>query len=84
MDDAMKQIAADPAAAAALWVKAENAKLTPAYIEKIIRLPENEWTMTPKKIMSYAEFMNRVGMLPAKPASWRDVFFEDTHKLSGS
>ena len=84
MDEAMKQIAADPAAAAALWVKAENAKLTPAYIEKIIRSPENEWTMTPKKIMSYAEFMNRTGMLATKPTSWRDVFFEDTHKLPGS
>jgi NitT/TauT family transport system substrate-binding protein len=83
-EDAMKQIAADPAAAAALWVKAEHARLTPAYIEKIIRLPENEWTMVPKKITAYAEFMNRIGMLQVKPASWRDVFFEDTHKLPGS
>ena len=63
LDDAMKQIAEDPAAAAALWVKAENAKLSADYIEKLIRLPENEWTMVPKKIMSYADFMSRVGML---------------------
>lgn len=84
LDDAMKQIAKDPAATAALWVKAENAKLTADYIEKLVRLPENEWTMVPKKIMSYADFMSRVGMLQTKPATWRDVFFEDTHNLPGS
>jgi NitT/TauT family transport system substrate-binding protein len=84
LDDAMKQIAANPAEAAAIWVKAENSKLSAAYVEKLIRLPENEWTMVPKKIMDYATFMNRTGMLAAKPESWRDVFFADTHKLPGS
>ena len=71
-------------AAAALWVKAENSKLSAAAIEKMIRLPENEWTMVPKKIMVYADYMSRVGMIPAKPASWRDVFFDDVHQLPGS
>jgi NitT/TauT family transport system substrate-binding protein len=84
LDDAMKEIAKDPAATAALWVKAENAKLTADYIEKLVRLPENEWTMVPKKVMSYADYMSRVGMLQTKPATWRDVFFEDTHNLPGS
>lgn len=84
LDEAMKQIAANPAEAAAVWVKAENSKLSAAYIEKLVRLPENEWTMVPKKIMDYAEFMSRIGMLSPKPASWRDMFFPATHKLSGS
>jgi sulfonate transport system substrate-binding protein len=84
LDEAMKSIAQDPAAAAAIWVKAENSKLTAGYIEKLIRLPENEWTLVPKKIMAYAEFMSRVGMLPARPASWRDVFFPNVHQLPGS
>jgi len=84
LDDAIKQIAADPAAAAALWVKAENARLSAAYIERLIRLPENEWTMVPKKIMAYAEYMSRVGMLQVKPASWQEIFFERIHPLSGS
>jgi NitT/TauT family transport system substrate-binding protein len=84
LDDAMKQIAADPAGAAALWVKAEGSKLSPADAERIIRLPENEWTMVPKKIMDYADYMSRVGMLPVKPSSWRDVYFEESHQLPGS
>jgi NitT/TauT family transport system substrate-binding protein len=84
LDEAMKFIAADPAGAAALWVKAEHSRLPAAEAERIIRLPENQWTMVPKKIMAYAEYMNRVGMLPVKPASWQDVFFADTHNLPGS
>jgi len=84
LDDAMKQIAADPAGAAALWVKAENSKLPVAEAERIIRLAENEWTMVPKKIMAYADFMARVGVLPAKPANWQEVFFADIHALPGS
>jgi NitT/TauT family transport system substrate-binding protein len=84
LDDAMKQIAADPAAAAALWVRAENSKLAAAQIEKMIRLPENEWTLIPKKILTYADYMSRAGMIPAKPSSWQGVFFEEAHKLPGS
>jgi NitT/TauT family transport system substrate-binding protein len=84
LDDAMKQIAANPAEAAAIWVKAENSKLSAAYIEKLIRLPENEWTMVPKKVMVYAEFMSRIGMLSPKPAAWGDLFFPEIQKLPGS
>jgi NitT/TauT family transport system substrate-binding protein len=84
LDDVMGQIAQDPAAAAALWIKAENSRLAPDYVENIIRSRENEWTTVPKQITTYAEFMNRVGVLPVKPANWQDVFFPDTHKLPGS
>jgi NitT/TauT family transport system substrate-binding protein len=84
LDEAMKMIAQDPAAAAAIWVKAESSKLPADYIEKLIRLPENKWTIVPKKVMVYADYMGRVGMIPARPASWRDVFFPDVHRLPGS
>jgi NitT/TauT family transport system substrate-binding protein len=84
LDDAMNQIAKNPGEAAQLWVKNENSKIPMAEIERMIRLPENEWTMVPKKIMSYADYMARVGMIKAKPGSWKDVFFAETHKLPGS
>jgi NitT/TauT family transport system substrate-binding protein len=84
LDDVMQQIAKDPAAAAAIWVKAENSKLSADYIERLIRLSENEWTMVPKKIMTYADFMHRVGTLPVKPSNWQEVFFPNTHRLPGS
>jgi NitT/TauT family transport system substrate-binding protein len=80
----MKQIAGDRAEAAKVWVKNENSKIPVAEIERMIRLPENEWTMVPKRIMSYADFMSRVGLIAAKPAQWQDVFFDAIHKLPGS
>jgi NitT/TauT family transport system substrate-binding protein len=50
----------------------------------MIRLPENEWTMVPKKVMAYADFMSRAGLIRVKPEHWQDVFFDDIHKLPGS
>ena len=84
LDIAMKDIQADPAAAAALWVKADKSTLTPADAEKIIRDPENKWTLTPEKVMVFADYMARVGMVPAKPASWKDMFVDAIHNLPGS
>ena len=81
---AIKEINDDPAAAAALWVKADKSKLTPAEAEKIIRDKDNTWTMTPQKIMVVADYMSRVGMVPAKPASWKDMFIDAIHDLPGS
>ena len=69
LDDVMLQIARDPAGAAALWVRAENSKLSPAYVTKLIRL--NEWTMVPKKIMPYADFMHRTGFCPSSRPTGR-------------
>jgi NitT/TauT family transport system substrate-binding protein len=70
--------------AAEIWVKAEGSRMAPAEAERIIRLPENEWTMVPKKIMAYAEFMSRIGMIPVKPESWKDAFFEELHDRPGN
>jgi NitT/TauT family transport system substrate-binding protein len=81
---AMKQIHDDPAAAAALWVKADRSKLPVAEAERIIRLPENNWTMTPLKTMVFADYMARVGMVPVKAASWKDMFIDAVHNLPGS
>ena len=81
---AMKEINSDPAAAAALWVKADKSKLTPAEAEKIIRDKDNTWTMTPQKVMAVAGYMGRVGMVPVTPKSWKDLFIDAVHDLPGS
>lgn len=84
LSTAMKQIHDDPAAAAALWVKADKSKLPVAEAERIIKLPENTWTMTPLKTMVFADYMARVGMVPVKAKSWKDMFIDAIHDLPGS
>jgi len=81
---AMKEINDDPAGSAALWVKADKSKLTPAEAEKIIRDPENKWTMTPEKVMMVADYMGRVKMIPVAPKTWKDMFIDAVHDLPGS
>jgi NitT/TauT family transport system substrate-binding protein len=81
---AMKQINDDPAGAAALWVKADKSTLTPAQAEKIIRDPENRWTLTPEKVMVVADYMRRASMIQDAPKRWKDLFIEAVHDLPGS
>ena len=81
---AMQEINSDPAGAAALWVKADKSKLTPAEAEKIIRDKDNTWTMTPQKVMVVAGYMGRVGMVPVTPTNWKDMFIDDIHDLPGN
>lgn len=81
---AMKDINDNPAAAAELWVKADKSKLTPEQALKIIKDPENTWTMTPQKVMVVAGYMGRVGMVPATPTDWKEMFVDAVHNLPGS
>jgi NitT/TauT family transport system substrate-binding protein len=84
LDAAIKQIHDDPAAAATLWVKADKSKLPAEEAERMIKLPENNWTMTPLKTMVFADYMARVGMVPVKATSWKDMFIDAVHNLPGS
>ena len=81
---AMKEIHDDPAGMAALWVKADKSKLPVAEAEKIIRDPENSWSMTPQKTMVVADYMSRVKMVPVAPKDWKDMFIDAVHDLPGS
>jgi NitT/TauT family transport system substrate-binding protein len=85
LQEALDQIKTDPAAAASLYVKADHVKdLSAAQIEEIIRKPENEWTMTPKKFMAFARFMKQTGLISTQPTDWHELFFGDIKKMPGS
>jgi NitT/TauT family transport system substrate-binding protein len=84
LDESMTRIRSDPAKAAAIWVKAENSRLSPGDAEKIIRNPQNEWTTTPKKVLTYLDYMNRAGLVATKTNDWKDIFFSGIHGVPGS
>lgn len=85
MDIAMAQIAADPAKAAALYLKQEPSKsMTAQYVERILRDQENVFSVAPGGVMAYADFMLRNGQIKSKPAKWQDVFFQFIHERKGS
>lgn len=74
LDEADAWIAANPADAAKLYIAAEASKLDPAFIEAIIRDPDNKFTTIPEKAEVFAEFQYRVGTIKVKPESWRELF----------
>jgi NitT/TauT family transport system substrate-binding protein len=84
LSDAEKILRDEPARAAAIYVKADNSKMDVKEVERMIRVPENEWTIVPKNIIAYADFMHRVGALSVKAASWKDLFFPEIADLPGS
>jgi NitT/TauT family transport system substrate-binding protein len=75
-------ITRNPRRAAEIYIAMAKSKLSVEDIEQEIR--QNRYTLTPTGVMKFAEFMHRAGMIPRKPLSWKDVFFETVHHLPGS
>jgi len=86
--DALKEatdfVNANPAEAARLYVASEKAKSTPEQILEIMKQDGIKYTMTPAGLMKFVSFMQKIGMIKAVPASWRNYAFEHLHALPGS
>jgi NitT/TauT family transport system substrate-binding protein len=67
-----------------IYIAAENSKLPPAFIAKMLDSPYIEYSVAPQNTMKYAAFMNKVGTLKNRPASWKDYFFPEAHDQTGS
>jgi NitT/TauT family transport system substrate-binding protein len=86
--DALKEsidwIKANPREAAAVYIRMENSRLTPEFVEGLLTNPEHVFTIAPQNTMKYAEFMARTGTATAKPDDWKDMFFPELHDQQGS
>lgn len=82
--EATDWINAHPGEAAELAVKDAGGKESAAEVEKMIRDPQIHFTLTPERILPYAQFMNDVGTIKNRPASWSDLFFPEIRDLKGS
>lgn len=84
LDDAMDVINADKRSAAEIYIAANGTKDSVEGLTEIISNPQFQFTSTPLRTMLFAEFLNRQGLLKNKPASWRDLFWENQHGRDGS
>jgi NitT/TauT family transport system substrate-binding protein len=82
--EAIDWINRDKRGAAALYVRMTKGKESVDDILKILEDPQVEYTLTPKNVVKFVEFKNEIGTLKAKPATWKDMFFENVHGLPGS
>jgi NitT/TauT family transport system substrate-binding protein len=84
LDEAEAQINKDKHAAALAYLRISKDKSNVADIEKMISSPDVAFTTTPENTVKYADFMARTGLIKAKPASWKDMFFPTVQSLQGS
>lgn len=84
LGDAHKLINADKERSADIYLS--MSKEGGAKKEDIVALlsdPGSIYTMTPQKIMKYAEFLKAVGSLKVIPKTWNEPFFEYVQNLPG-
>jgi NitT/TauT family transport system substrate-binding protein len=77
-------VANDVKQAAALYLQASRDKIPADELLEILGDPALRYSLTPTGTMVFAEFMYKVGSIKTKPASWKELLFEEAHRLSGS
>jgi NitT/TauT family transport system substrate-binding protein len=85
LKEAMATIATDKGRAVDGYIGATgDKKTTREMLLKIANDPDVEFTMTPRAMKSYAEFMYKTGTIKRLPETWSDLFFEEARGLGGS
>lgn len=84
MKEATASINADKRRAAEVYVQEGGGKESVEKILKIMGDPQVNYTMSPERLLPYAQFMHQVGTLKNKPAAWQDLFFPELHDQPGS
>jgi NitT/TauT family transport system substrate-binding protein len=85
LEDAIDLINKDPHAAAESHLRMEKTKLGADQVTAILgRTKDVAYTATPHRTLELADFMYRIGLMKNKPASWKDMFFENVHGKEGS
>ena len=83
--EAFEWVNADKRRAAKLYIEmAHEKKLSEEEILAIISGKDMEYTRVPTRFGALIEFMHRTGYIKSKPASWKDLFFQEAHGLPGS
>lgn len=83
-EEANAFIANDRKAAAQVYLRVSNAKISLEEVEKMLADPAMKFSTTPVSVMDYATFMNKAGTIKTKPAKWTDLFVPNLHAKQGS
>ncbi|KJF72572.1 ABC transporter substrate-binding protein [Agrobacterium arsenijevicii] len=84
LDEANAFIAKDKKAAAEIYVKNSNVKVSVEDVLAMLEDKDTQFSTTPNKVMDFADFMHLAGTIKVKPATWTDLFIPQLHQRSGS
>lgn len=82
--DAVQQINSDPDKAARALSEESGGKVDPAQYKTWITNKAITYTVTPHRLMDFATFMNKIGIIKKTPGSWKDLVFPTVQNLQGS
>ena len=83
LEQAIGLVNADKRAAAQTFIDMEARSMPLDEVLEVLNDPDIRYTTSPESLMKYAEFMNSVGTLKTRPASWQDLFFPAIHGVPG-
>jgi NitT/TauT family transport system substrate-binding protein len=85
LTEAMDIIKADKRAAAELFARVEHSGLSLDAIDKIVE-DENMlfFSPAPSKVMVWADYMMKTGLIKHQMTAWSDVFFDNVYSLPGN
>ena len=73
-----------PQVAAKDYLEASKDPITVAEAVEMITDPSAKFTMTPQNVMTFANFMEKQGLIKSKADTWKDLFFPEVHEAPGS
>jgi NitT/TauT family transport system substrate-binding protein len=82
--EATDSINKDKRRAAEIYSQEGGGKEKVDFLLKIMEDPQVHYTLAPERILPYAQFMHKVGIIKHDPQSWKDMFFPEVYDLPGS
>ncbi len=64
-------------------ILAEAEKTQVGFMRALLRNPEIKYTMTPHRLMQFSTFLKKIGTTKRVPASWKELTFDEIHRLPG-
>ncbi len=82
--EANEFIKKDLRTAVTYYIADSGAKTSVDEVVEMLSRPGFGYHVIPDGTMVYADFLHKTGRLKNKPATWKDMFFEDIHNEKGS
>lgn len=84
LHEAVDSINKDKRRAAQVYSDEGGGKEKVDFLLKIMEDPQVHYTLAPERILPYAQFMHKVGIIKHEPKSWKDLFFPEVYDQPGS
>ncbi|WP_258187799.1 ABC transporter substrate-binding protein [Trinickia symbiotica] len=72
--EANRFIAANPRAAADIYVAGSGVSVSPADVMQMLADPQTAFSLEPKQLLEFVDFLFMVGTIKAKPRTWEEMF----------